>query len=102
MAQYKVYRNRRHSRAEVPFLLDVQSNLVTTPSRIVVPLVRKSRYEKLYSRLNIELSINGAQVVASFSDLAALDERELSEAVADLSDRRDEILAAVAFLLTGY
>lgn len=102
MAQYKVYRNRRSSRGEIPFLLDVQSNLVTTSSRIVVPLVRRSGYEMLYSRLNLELTVDGAAVVASFSDLAALDERELNEVVADLSDRRDEILAAVDFLFTGH
>ncbi|MES0874831.1 CcdB family protein [Sinimarinibacterium thermocellulolyticum] len=75
---------------------------MTTASRVVVPLARRSGYEKLYSRLNIELSIDGVEVVASFSDLGALDERELTEVVADLSDRRDEILAAIDFLFTGY
>lgn len=102
MAQYKVYRNRRPSRRDVPFLLDVQSDLVTTSSRLVVPLVRMSRHGRPYSRLNPLLTVEGIEVVASIPDLAALDERELGEAVADISDRRAEILSAIDFLLTGY
>jgi toxin CcdB len=102
MAQYKVYRNRRPSATKAPFLLDVQSDLVTTPSRVVIPLARKSYYRTLYSKLSLALTVDGIEVVASAAELAAVDERDLGEPVADLSGRRTEILAAIDFLLTGY
>jgi len=102
MAQYKVYRNRRPSAAKAPFLLDVQSDLVTTPSRVVIPLARKSYYRTLYSKLSLALTVDGIEVVASAAELAAVDERDLGEPVADLAGRRTEILAAIDFLLTGY
>lgn len=102
MAQFQVYRNTRPSRAELPYLLDVQSDLVQTGSRLVVPLVRKERYGRLYTRLNLELSVENTAVVAAVSDMAAIDARELREAVADLSSQRAEILSAIDFLISGY
>lgn len=102
MAQFQAYRNTRPSSAEVPFLLDVQSDLVQTGSRLVVPLVRKDRYGRLYTRLNLELSVEDIAVVASVSDMAAIDARELREAVADFSSQRAEVLSAIDFLISGY
>ncbi|SEQ30259.1 toxin CcdB [Solimonas aquatica] len=102
MARFQAYRNTRPSRAEVPFLLDVQSDLVQTGSRLVVPLVRKERYGRLYTRLNLEFTVEGLAVVAAVSDLAAVDARELREAVADLAAQHAEILSAIDFLISGY
>lgn len=102
MAQYKVYRNTRGSKADIPFLLDVQSDLVQTPSRVVVPLVRRQRYGPPYTRLNPVLTVDGVEVVASVSDLGAVDARDLREPVADLGTLRSTIISAIDFLLTGY
>lgn len=102
MAQFQAYRNTRPSRAELPYLLDVQSDLVQTGTRLVVPLVRKERYGRLYTRLNLELTVEGVAVVAAVSDMAAIDARELREAVADCSSQRADILSAIDFLISGY
>lgn len=102
MAQFKVYRNERRSQAEVPFLVDVQSDLVQTGSRLVVPLVRADRYGLRYSRLSPTFTIDGLGVVAAVSDLAAIDERMLRAEVADLSTERYVLLGAVDFLTTGH
>lgn len=102
MAQFQVYRNQRRSQAEVPFLLDVQSDLVQTGSRLIVPLVRAERYGPLYSQLNPTFTIDNQAVVAAISDLAAINERELRTVVADVSEHRRTILGAIDFLLTGY
>ncbi len=102
MAQFQAYRNPRGSREEVPFLLDVQSNLVQTGSRLVIPLVRAAHYGLLYTRLNLRFTVEGVEVVAAVSDLAAIDARELRTVVADLSDHRDSLLQAIDFLITGY
>lgn len=102
MAQFQVYRNPRGSRQTVPFLMDVQSDLVETASRLVVPLVLKQSYGALYTRLNPEFTIDQTAVVAAISDLAAVDARELREIVGNLATERSRILAAIDFLLTGY
>ncbi|WP_162932091.1 CcdB family protein [Solimonas sp. K1W22B-7] len=102
MAQFQAYRNSRGSREEVPFLLDVQSNLIQTGSRLVVPLVLATRYGLLYTRLNPGFTVDGIKVIAAVSDLAAIDERELRMVVADLSAHRDTLMQAIDFLITGY
>lgn len=102
MAQFQVYRNTRPSSGNIPFLLDVQSDLVQTASRLVVPLVRKDLYGPTYTRLNPEFTIERVAVVAAISDLAAVDARELRETVGELSEERSRVFAAIDFLLTGY
>ncbi|AXQ27213.1 hypothetical protein D0B54_00250 [Solimonas sp. K1W22B-7] len=102
LAQFQAYRNSRGSREEVPFLLDVQSNLIQTGSRLVVPLVLATRYGLLYTRLNPGFTVDGIKVIAAVSDLAAIDERELRMVVADLSAHRDTLMQAIDFLITGY
>lgn len=101
MAQFQVYRNSRPTKRDVPFLLDVQSDFVKTPSRVVVPLVREDRYGPTYGRLNPILTVDGLAVVASFSDIAAIDSRELTQPVADESKRHAEWIAALDFLFAG-
>lgn len=101
MAQFQVYRNPRASKRDVPFLLDIQSDFVKTPSRIVVPLIRKDRYGVLYGRLNPTMEVLGIAVVASVSDLAAIAASELQKPVADLSPHHCELIAAINFLMSG-
>lgn len=101
MAQFQVYRNPRPTKRDVPFLLDVQSDFVKTPSRIVVPLVRRERYGPVYDRLNPVLEVEGIEVVASVSDLAAIEASVLRKPVADLSSRDGEWIAALDFLFAG-
>lgn len=102
MARFKVYRNPRASRRDVPFLLDVQSDLVDTGSRLVVPLVREKRFGERYTRLNLTFTIANTAVVASTSDLAAVPASELREPIADLHEEQSAIMGAIDFLLYGY
>ena len=102
MTQFTAYRNSRTSSARVPYLLDVQSDLVHTGSRLVVPLVREGDYGPLYSRLNPKFEVEGIKLVAAVPDLAAIDERQLREEVANLSMHRQVLLNALDFLFTGY
>jgi toxin CcdB len=101
MARFQIYRNSRPTKRDVPFLLDVQSDFVKTPSRVVVPLVRADRYGPTYGHLNPTLTVDGVLVVASFSDIAAIESRELSKPVADASNRHAEWIAALDFLFAG-
>jgi toxin CcdB len=102
VARFKVYKNPRPSRRDIPYLLDVQSDLVDTGSRVVVPLVREKRFGVRYTQLNPAFTIDGIAVVAATSDLAAIAATDLREAVADLNHEQATVMRAIDFLLSGY
>lgn len=101
MAQFQAYANPRASADQVPFLLDVQADILDIGSRLVVPLVDAAVFGPRLTRLHPELLVRGRRVVLASPDLAGLPARELREWVADLSAERDTILGAIDFLLTG-
>lgn len=102
MGQFQVYRNSRASRDRVPYLLDVQSDVVSINTRLVVPLVHDRDFGARLPRLNPLFKVEGAAVVMSTGDLAGVPVRDLRESVTDLKPRRAEILGAIDFLLLGF
>jgi toxin CcdB len=105
MAHLDVYRNPDHRTAAViPFVLDIQSNLLgELPASVVIPLAHAASLETLpMLRLNPQISIEGAELIALTQDLAPVPRRMLKHPVANLSAQRDEILAALDFLFTGF
>lgn len=105
MAQFTVHKNANtRTRAEVPFLLDVQSDLLSVlATRVVVPLYR---IEALGSggmaRLTPVLRFQERDLVAVVPELAGVPRRALGPAVGDLSAARAELLQAMDLLLTGF
>lgn len=102
MAQFRVYRNPRPSADQVPYLLDVQTDLLPLATRVVVPLVASESFRGRMTRLHPVWSLEGREVVMSTADLASVPKRDLREPVADLTPARDEVLGALYLLLTGY
>lgn len=102
MSQFQVYENPRPSRDRVPYLLDVQSDVVSIGSRLVVPLVLQREFGTRLPRLNPAFKVAGAAVVMSTADMAGVPARDLREPVADFGPKRVEIMAAIDFLLTGF
>ena len=102
MSQFQVYANPRPSRTQVPFLLDIQSDVVAVGTRLVIPLVHEEAFGARLPRLNPLLKVAGTPVVMSTADMAGLPSRELRQPVADLNERRGEIMSAVDFLLLGF
>jgi toxin CcdB len=104
MAHLDVYRNPdRKTAAIIPYVLDVQSNLLDgLPSSTVIPLARPETIETLpILRLNPKVSIDGTKLVALTQDIATVPRRMLKKPVTNLSPQRDEILAALDLLFTG-
>ena len=105
MARLDVYRNPdRKTAAVIPYILDVQSSLLDgLPSRVVIPLADPRTIEKLpILRLNPKVEVHGRQLVALTQDLAPVPHALLKKPVTNLSPQRDEILAALYFLFTGF
>lgn len=104
MAQFDVYKNSNpKSKDSIPFLLDVQADILSTlATRVVVPLIAVPSMGKPIKHLTHTFRIMGASVVMSTAELAAIDQRLLVDRVGSLKDHRDEILAALDFLVTGF
>jgi toxin CcdB len=104
MAQFDVYRNANPAtRARVPYLLDVQSDLLDTlATRVVVPLCKPEVLRgKLAERLNPVFEVEGRKMVLLTPELAGVSRKALGEKIENLADRRDSIIAALDLVITG-
>jgi len=103
MAQFDVYLNpNTATRKAIPFLLDVQADLLDTlVTRVVVPLILAEEMGLAAKRLNPQFKVKGASVVMSTAELAGVPNRSLGDKVASLKNKRDEIIAALDLLFTG-
>ena len=102
MAQFDVYLNpNADTRESIPFLLDVQADLLDMLStRVVVPLVVADEMSPA-KNLNPQFKIKGIAVVMSTAELAGVSIRALGDKVVSLKNKRDEIIAALDLLFTG-
>ena len=105
MAQFNVYRNLNTASKKVtPYLLDVQSNLLSDlATRVVVPMRLLTRYSgKPMKTLTPSFQIEGREVLAITQQLSAISTKEIGASVADLTDRHFEIIAALDFVISGF
>ena len=103
MAQFDVYLNpNAATRKAVPYLLDVQADLLDMlATRVVVPLVLAEEMRLAARHLNPQFKIKGTAVVMSTAELAGASNHSLGDKVASLKNKRDEIVAALDLLFTG-
>jgi toxin CcdB len=105
MPYLDVYPNRDARTAKSrPYVVALQSWLLDElPSTIIAPLaVPESIDRKRILRLNPDVSVNGMGLVLLVQDLAAVPRPALRYPVANLASQREEILAAIDFLFTGF
>ena len=104
MAQFTVYKNKNPgTKAAYPYLLDVQSELLAElQTRVVVPLARLTASRKKPIRdLTPVLDIEGSSYLLLVPQLAGIPKNELGAPVISVVTHRDEIIAALDFLITG-
>jgi toxin CcdB len=90
------------SRDEIPYLLDVQSDLLDAlATRVVVPLVAKRFAGNVATRLNPQFKIRNVSVVMSTPELAGIPTKSLTRKITNLSGKRDEIIGALDMVFTG-
>ena len=105
MARFDVFRNAGPHAREVPFLLDVQSGLLSNmETRIVVPLRRCDKFPavKIPAELAPIFDIDGIDCMMQTPLLGAVPVGALKRAVASLAPERQRIVAALDFLFEGY
>jgi toxin CcdB len=104
MPQFAVHQNADSAgRREVPYLLDVQSDLLADMgTRVVVPLfsavVMKGRTQ---GTLTPQFEVDGKQVVMVTQQIAGIARKHLGPQTSSLSEHRQTILAALDMLITG-
>ena len=99
MARFDVYRNpRKESAHAIPFLLDVQSDLLDgLESRVVVPLRAANAVKRPVTRLNPVFQVAGVEVVMDTPQLAGVPANMLKKPVASLSAQSFDIQNALSF-----
>lgn len=104
MPQFTVYKNKNSgTKARIPYLLDVQSNLLSDlDTRIVIPLYMPTALKgKTLTTLTPTVAVEDKAYVLMTPQLAGISIKELGAEVADLAAHRDCIVAALDFLITG-
>jgi len=101
MAQFDVYENiNPRTKEDIPFLLDIQNDILKDLStRVVVPLVLNMQPANI---LNPEFKIDGLSVTMSTAELAGISISNLGLTICSVEEKRDEIISAVDFMLTGF
>ncbi len=104
MAQFDVYLNPNPATSHViPYYLNVQADLLDAlNTRVIVPLVRAGEMGPSINNLHPTFKIKGEPVVMSTAELAGLPMRALGDRVASLKNKRDEIIAALDLVFTGF
>ena len=105
MSRFDVFRNSGQHADAVPYLLDVQSDLLHgLETRVVVPLRRRDRFpaEHLPERLTPVFEIEGIACLMETPKLAAVPLRLLKNPVVSLVDSQTAITNALDFLFQGY
>lgn len=105
MAAYSVFQNPNpRTNTAVPFLLDVQSELLSSlATRVVVPLYRpQAANVHALSRLTPVVQFLGQPMVAMVPELAGIARRNLGPLSGELASARADILQAIDLLVTGF
>jgi len=104
MAQFDIYRNGNPaSRTRIPYLLDVQSDLLDPlATRVVVPLCKPEVLKgRLAERLNPVFEVEGRKVIMLTPELAGVSRKMLGDKIDNLSGERVAIIAALDLLIAG-
>jgi toxin CcdB len=100
--QFDVFRNPSPTRRpKVPLLVDLQSDLVSDPSTVVVAAIVPAHKVSKASRLYPTFRIERKPYMMLTPNLAAVPRALLVESVTSLEGQRDAITAAIDVLFFG-
>ena len=104
MSQFRVYKNPGANNQHIPYLLDVQNELLAgLDTRTVIPLIRESSFKGSgITTLTPKVNINGETLLLLTPQMTGMSKHLLTEEVHNLGDFRYEILAAINLLIEGF
>mgnify|MGYP003669114737 CR=1 FL=1 len=102
MARFDVY---KYDNSSVPFVLDVQANLLSELSTCaVIPMVseKKAKQEAL-QKLKPTIAINGQNYILMTTDIGTVTRSSLGKKIANIEDEyRQVVTEALDFLFQGF
>ena len=100
MARFDVYRYSE----EVPFVIDVQANLLTSlKTRVVVPLLPQAQAKQEHlPKLPPVIKLKGKNYILMTTDMSVIRLSDLKEPVDNTEDQRQIIVDAIDFLFQGF
>ncbi len=100
MAQFDVYENLGNNNETIPYLVDVQNDVLDQFStRMVIPLVLD---EKETNLINPEIVIDSKKYILLTTQMAGICVHRLGKKITSLKDKRTDIVNAIDFLITGF
>lgn len=98
MAQFQVYQLARGR-----LVLDLQTDLIDTGSRVVAPLIAVSTGPRVIGRLEPMFEVHGEDYALHTAEMAAIPTALLrGQPIADLSGSDDEIRGALDMVFSGF
>lgn len=104
MAQFSVYRNKNsRTKSDIPFLLNVQSDLLDhLDTRVVVPLAKAKAFAGPPSAsLKPIFELGGEKYILLTPLLAGVSKKDLGAETHSLRDKSFEVIAALDVLISG-
>jgi toxin CcdB len=105
MSQYSIYKNcNDNSKKIYPYLLDVQSSLLNSlETRLVIPLARKDTFEKgIIQNINPIVLVDKIEYIVLTQQMASIHNKSIGKKIDNANINRQDILAAIDFLITGF
>jgi toxin CcdB len=105
MARFDIFRNPGKNQLKVPYLLDVQSNVVSgLTTRVVIPLRPLVELSAVAPPADLfpTIMVNGVEYYLDTPQLGAILVRELKTKVGSALHQQSEILAALDRLFGAY
>jgi len=105
MPQFDIHINANPaSKAQYPYLVDVQSSLLEgLETRLVIPLIQKNRFgDKTIKNLTPTLMIKNQEYIVLTPQLAAISKKQLGAVIDTCKAVRHEIVSSIDFLITGF
>ena len=102
--QFDIYANRNKDTNKVyPFFIDVQNDLLDSlNSRIVVPLTPRQSVTNPYpENLCPQIELDNKHYLILSHQITSISVNMLKKQIGSVAEKRDEIIAAIDFLVTG-
>ena len=105
MARFSIYQNADDPTKTTPFILDVQTDLLSgLNTRIVIPLRKSDRYQNLSSAEDLmpSFAIHGKKFILDTPRMAAVPTKYLKKEIGSLKDQQHIVTAAIDRLFHGF
>jgi toxin CcdB len=105
MGRFSIYQNTDDSTKTTPYILDVQTDLLSgLNTRIVIPLRKSGQYQHLHSAQDLmpNFAIQGKNFILDTPRMVAVPSKYPKKEVGNLRDQQHIVIAAIDRLFHGF